>query len=331
MINPYYGATFFEWIGLFVSRMVSHAFFLQGDTRTLFSDDIQGIVFLLFSCNAAILGSFLLLKRLTMMANAISHTMVLGIAIVYFICKNISGIYLEHDHELPEMILFTISSFIALVTASATQYLARFRLIQEDAANAIVFSSLFALGITFISIFTKNAHAGVELLMGNPDALRLEDIQDILYALGMTIGVIFLLYRGFFIALFDPVFGKIGGFRPQAMIFLVLFLVSITLVSSFKAVGFIMSLAFFVIPPLISRQIARSLTSMILFSTAIGAGVSVASVALSRHILSVADVAVSTGALAVTTLFLFYILVLLGSLCFSARKSDEIRAMKQDL
>ncbi len=318
-MNPYVDTHFLSWFGVFFQRLLSGFTYLQHEPGTLFSDDIQAIVFALFAFNAAILGSLLYLKRLTMMANAISHTMVLGIVIAFYafksgFCSNGDGLDPNVIHP-SESLLFVASTVVALVTSGLTQFLSRFRLIQEDAANAIVFSSLFALGITLVSTLTKNAHAGIELLMGNPDALHSGDIPQIAIATAISVVTIGIFFRGIFIALFDPLYGKVGGMNPSFMIMIVLMLVSITLVSSFRAVGFIMSLAFFVVPPLISKLFAPSLKKMIGLSISIGVLVALSSVALSRHLLTVHDMAVSTGALAVTVLacaYLFSILVYMG-------------------
>ena len=335
-MNPYIDCNFIEWFILFFTRLFENLICFQ--SLTLFSDDIQGIVFLLFSCNAALLGSFLLLKRLTMMANAISHTIVLGVVLAFYAYQNGAFLFLcgenampNHSSYQPDIVLLFVSTCVALFTGFLTQILAKFRNIQEDAANSIVFSSLFALGITLVSTLTKNAHAGVELLMGNPDALHVEDISHIAISTGISCIIVVLFFRGLLVAFFDPLFAKVSGFRPFGMVFLLLALVSITLVSSFRAVGFIMSLAFFVVPPLIARLFSTSLKTMLFISISVAAVTSLVAVALSRHLLSVHNLAVSTGALAVSLLACLYVFsTVLHVFFFKMRKKRCLNSLKED-
>lgn len=311
-MNPYFNTTFFEWFQVAFERAY---LFISGQAQfSLASDEVQALVLAFFALNASILGSFLVIKRLTMMANAISHTMVLGIVFAYLFSSSHTA---SDDHSTfmdlypSETSLFLFSGLIAILTAFLTQVLSRHRLIREDASNAIVFTSLFAIGITLVSTLTKNAHAGGELLMGNPDALVASDIPRVAISTVVSCLAIVGLYRGLSVALFDEMFGKMAGLRPQVMVSLLLLFVSMTLVTSFRAVGFVMSLAFFVTPSLIARLYSHSMKQLIGISSLIAIFSSLSSVALTRHILTMYNIALSTGAFAVSWLVSLYLLALL--------------------
>ncbi len=182
-MDAYFEATFFTWFSLFFHRAWS------GFPGGLTSDEVQLFIFTLFASNAAILGSFLVLSRLTMMANAISHTMILGIVGSLYFQQQTGFRANSHHHGImphSDPLIFLFSTGTALLTSFLTRLLSQFRYIREDAANAIVFSSLFSIGITIISIVTRNAHAGTELIMGNPDALSQYDIFQVAVATGFA-------------------------------------------------------------------------------------------------------------------------------------------------
>jgi manganese/zinc/iron transport system permease protein len=303
-MDPYFDATFFGWFCILLSRIFSF------QITELFSDEIQLIVMGLFAFSASFLGVFLVLKRLTMMANALSHTMLLGIVVALMI----SSSQREGNVEFlspPDWAIIVASLAIGFLTGFLTQQLARVRLIKEDASNGMVFSALFALGVTVLSLWSRNAHAGPELLMGDPDALLTDDIPIVFFVACLTVFVGWLFLRGFSVAIFDSSFAVMSGFRPALFLHLLLAQVALTSISAFRAVGFVMTLAFFVIPPLVARLWTNSLRSLLMCSMCIGVGTVVAAVALGRHLLTVYYLPVSTGALAAVLLAVLYA----GALC----------------
>jgi manganese/zinc/iron transport system permease protein len=170
----------------------------------------------------------------------------------------------------------------------------------------MVFSTLFALGVTLLSLWSRNSHAGPEMLMGDPDALTTGDIPMVFFVACCTflIGLFFL--RGFQVAIFDSNFALLSGFRPSLLHHLLLALVALASVSAFRAVGFVMTLAFFVIPPLMARLWTHSLRSLLLCSVGVSVVTVIVAVALGRHLLTVYYLPVSTGALAAVLLAVLY-------------------------
>jgi len=297
-MDPYFSAHFFSWFWVFFSRL---PVLLTGQYEQLYLDEIQLIVMALFSISASFLGVFLVLKRLTMMANALSHTMLLGIVLAFI---------LSVRQPPAEWLVIVAALVVALITGVLIQELSRLWCIKEDASNGIVFSMLFALGITVLSVWSRNTHAGPELLMGNPDALQRSDIPLVfgVACVSVTIGLLFM--RGLMMAIFDPIFAALSGFMPALFSHLLLIQVALTTVSAFRAVGFVMTLAFFVIPPLIARRLTHTLASMLGCSVGVALGGVIVAVALSRHLFTVFFLPVSTGALAAVLLGIAYVVVL---------------------
>ncbi len=307
--NPYSRADFFEFFSILTKRIAS---FFHGDNLTLASDEIQILVLLAIAMQGALVGTFLLLRRMAMLANAISHTILVGIMATYLLLlvwgkRELALAGLPFSFSL-------VSALIAgLVTACFTEFLHRKAKVQEDASIGLVFTSLFALGVFCVTLFTHNAHVGTELVMGSADALKREDVASSWYALALTTSVIFLFFKEFKITTFDPLLARSFGISPALYNFFLLLLTSLVVMSSFRAVGVFMVLALLVIPPLTARLFCHSLFHLLGVAMAIGGGVSLIGVALSRHLLSIYGVGLSTGGVVVCSLTTLYVISILAS------------------
>ncbi|NGX47266.1 MAG: Manganese transport system membrane protein MntB, partial [Chlamydiae bacterium] len=144
-MNPYHGADFFHFFAIFFTRLLTW--------KTLASDEIQFFVLSLIAIASSLIGTLLVLKRMTMLANSLSHTILLGIVIAYLLLfKAGSGMPMNFQ------VLFIAALVTGILTTLLTQVLHRVIKLQEDASIGIVFTSLFALGILLVTLYTRNAH-----------------------------------------------------------------------------------------------------------------------------------------------------------------------------
>jgi manganese/zinc/iron transport system permease protein len=293
--NPYSDQDFFGFFGIFFSRLF---LFFTGKLpfEALVADEVQMIVLACVAVTGALVGTFLVLRRMTMLANALSHTILLGIVVAYLICETLT---------IPTLMIAALTT--GIVTTFLTEFLNRVIKLQEDASIGLVFSVLFALGIVLLTLFSRNVHIGTELVMGNVDALQRGDIGIVASVLGINALFFLLLYYGFKITTFDPNLARAFGFSPLFFNYLLMVQTSATAVGAFRAVGVLMVMAFFVLPPLTARLLTHRLPTLIGLSATIGAVASLVGVALSRHILTFCGVGLSTGGIVVIVLGLFYI------------------------
>ncbi|CCB92133.1 putative metal transport system membrane protein CT_070 [Waddlia chondrophila 2032/99] len=310
-INPYMGQNFLSFIAVFAMRM--RLFFTgQLGIQELVSDEIQVFVLAGVAVSSSLLGCYLVLRKMTMLANALSHTILLGIVVVYFF-----SVYMlpgsdgyAHLH-LSIRALLAASLLMGIVTTFLTEFLTKSAGLQEDASIGIVFTSLFALGIILVTLLTRNAHIGTEIVMGNADALRLQDLKLVLAVLFLNIALIGLFYKEYAITTFDSGLSKTLGFSPVFFNYLLMTQVSATAIGGFRAVGVLMVLALMTGPSLIARLLTNHLRSMLLLSAAIGIFSAFVGVALSRHFLSVSGLAFSTGGVVVCVIIALFLTVLL--------------------
>lgn len=321
--NPYHGENFF---GFFQQLLFRLYFFISGKGRIedLVSDEIQILVLTGVAVSCALIGSFLILRRMTMLANSLSHTLLLGIVCLYFFTQSSWVGDQEFFGFLPIQSMLIASVFMGILTTFLTEFLTKTAKLQEDASIGLVFTTLFALGIILATLFTRNAHVGVEIVMGNPDALHFKDLELVYLVAAVNILSFSLFFKEFTITTFDPGLSRALGISPTVFNYILMLQVSLTLVAAFRSVGVLMVLGLITGPPLTARVWTHSLKKFFCLSIFIGILSSVTGVALSRHILSMYGYALSTGGVIVSLLSLFYAgSLLLFTEIFNAKPKKE--------
>jgi len=312
MINPYSGQDFFGFFSVLFSRMF---LLISGKVPLdqMASDEIQCFVLLFLGLALAFLGSFLVLKQMTMLANALSHTILLGIVVSFLLFHSLFSIENLEGSFTSMKVLWIASLISGIFTVLLTQFCTKIFHLQEDASIGLVFTTLFALGILLVTLYTKNLHLGTEAVMGNIDALHFDDVKT---AAGLALVSLFfctVFFRGFYLTAFDSGFAKSLGWPTGLLDYLLMVLTAAGAIASFRAVGVLLFLSFLVGPVLISLRYTCSVKKLIGLSFLVSAASSLFSVALSRHILTVYKSPLSTSGLVVTVIFLIYLTVILSS------------------
>lgn len=299
--NPYSGADSFHFIETFFTRI----FLIIKGRAHLASDELQIIILSLIGASAALVGVFLIYRRMTMLANALSHSVLFGVAITAFFLR--ASFKLQGPHFNFKG-LFITALLTGFLTAFLSQLVSKVSRLQKDAAIGLVFTTLFAIGVLLISIFSRNAHIGAELVLGNVDALHIQDLPGVFLMFLLNLFIVSIFFRGLKLTTFDPIFAHMQGLSLSLYNYLTIFLLSITSIGAFRAIGVVLVLSFFVVPPLIAKLFTKSLQGQIAFAIGVGILASFCGVCLTRHILSVYQVALSTGGITVLSLYTLYFL-----------------------
>ncbi|HSL31641.1 MAG TPA: metal ABC transporter permease [Anaerolineales bacterium] len=220
----------------------------------------------------ALPGVFLVLRRMAMMSDAISHTVLLGIVIAFFITKNINS-----------PLLLIGAALMGVITVSLVELLNRTRLVHEDAAIGLVFPAIFSVAVILISRFAGDVHLDTdavllgELAFAPFNRLRLSGMDigpQALYSAGgillLNILFIVLLYKELKLATFDAALAAALGFAPAFIHYGLMTLVSLTAVGAFDAVGSVLVVAFMIAPPAAAYLLTDSLSRMLIYSALIG-------------------------------------------------------------
>lgn len=203
----------------------------------------------LVGLSCGFIGVLLILRRMAMMADAISHTVLLGIVIAYLITRELSGMH---------MLIGAVAA--GLLTSLFVQWL-HARGVQQEASIGVVFTSLFALGVVLISTRVGNAHLDIQhTLMGEITYIPWEltelpwigEVPEAVVLLSVVliviVAVILAFYKEWKITSFDPALAASLGIPVVLMHYVFMSLVSITTVASFDAVGAIMVVAMLITP-----------------------------------------------------------------------------------
>ncbi len=225
---------------------------------------------ILVGASGALLGTFLVLRGSAMLTDAISHSIVFGIIVVWLLTGHSAG---------PLQVVGAALTGVATVVLS--EVLARSRLVQMDAAIGLVFPALFAAGVLLINIYARNVHIDVDtVLLGEIgfvwlDTVSLAGHQVPLAVLTLSamllvnLGFVIVLWKELKLATFDVALAAALGFAPSVLFYALLTLTSATAVAAFDAVGAILFIAFVVVPPATALLLTNRLDVMIGLAVAV--------------------------------------------------------------
>jgi manganese/iron transport system permease protein len=246
------------------------------------------VVSVIVGAVCAVLSCYLVLKGWSLMGDAISHAVLPGIVIAFVL-----GIPLA------------IGAFVAgLSCALATGYLKENSRIKEDTVMGIVFSGMFGFGLVIFTKVETDQHL-LHILFGNMLGVTLRDLGETALIAGATLIVVLLKRRDFLVYCFDPNHARVIGLPVRALHYGLLVLLSLTIVSSLKAVGIILVIAMLVAPGATAYLLTDSFDRMLV----IAASVAVSSCALGTLVSFHVDGA--TGACIVLIQFLAFALAFL--------------------
>ncbi|KUP34769.1 iron ABC transporter [Bacillus halotolerans] len=226
---------------------------------------------ILVGVSCALIGTFLVLRRMAMLADAISHTVLLGIIGAFLVTKSLDGIP-----------MFIGAAVSGLLTAFLVQLL-HSKGVQSDAAIGVVFTSLFAVGVILLSVYGANVHLDIEhSLMGeiafvpwNTITVFGVDIGPkafwmLVVVLLFNITMVSVCYKEFKISSFDPQMALAIGIPVMLIHYLQMGMLSLTTVASFDSVGAILVVAMLIVPPAAAHLLTDRLLYMLIISAAIG-------------------------------------------------------------
>ena len=239
---------------------------------------------ILVGVSAALLGSFLVLRGNAMLTDAISHSIVFGIIVVWLITGQMSG---------PVQVLG--AAMTGVLTVVLSELLARSNLVRMDAAIGLVFPALFAAGVILISIHARNVHIDVDtVLLGEIGFVWLHTVTvwgvrvpvavaTLGVVLAVNLAFVLVLWKELKLATFDPGLAAALGFLPGVLHYAILTLTSVTAVAAFDAVGAILFIAFVIVPPATAYLLTRRLWLMVVLAVALSVAACVTGYFLALH------------------------------------------------
>ena len=221
----------------------------------------------LVAMTSGLLGCYLVLRKMSMVGDAIYHAVLPGIAVAFLLSGSRSSVPM----------LIGAAAFGMLCTWMIEVFTKKAR-VQEDASIGISFTWLFAIGVILITFFADQVDLDQEcVLYGEIAFIGFETWLSVPVAV-WTLGGLFLAiiaflyfgYKGLYITTFDPEYAATLGISVATWHYLLMGAVSVTTVFTFESVGAILVVAFLIVPAATAYLLTRKLLHMLLLSAGIG-------------------------------------------------------------
>ncbi|MDQ3310327.1 MAG: metal ABC transporter permease, partial [Gemmatimonadota bacterium] len=200
------------------------------------------------------LGCYIVLRRMALIGDALAHSVLPGVAIAFIVGAD----------------FFIGAAAAGIVTAGVIGWVTSSSRVKEDAAIGVVFTGAFALGIVLITLIQSKSVDLFHMLFGN--VLGVED-RDLYITAGITAGVLLtllLLYKEMLVHAFDPVFAAAIGLPARALHYLLMLLLSLTVVAALQTVGLVLVVAMLITPASTAYLLTDRFARMLGISAGIG-------------------------------------------------------------
>ena len=220
----------------------------------------------------AIPGTFLVLRKMAMISDAISHSILPGIVIGFFITQ-----------DLNSPVLILLAALTGIITVVLVEYIQKTGLVKEDTAIGLVFPILFSIGVILIAKNANDVHLDVdavllgELAFAPFDRLLISGVDvgpKSLWIIGSILMITVTLLIAFFkelkVSTFDAGLAASLGFSPAIIHYGLMSVASVTTVGAFDAVGAILVVALMIAPAATAYLLTTNLKRMLLYAVCFG-------------------------------------------------------------
>lgn len=246
----------------------------------------------------SVVGTWVVLRGMTFMGDAMAHGVIPGIAVAFLLDINLG----------------LGAAVSALVMVGGINVVGRRSRLPEDTSIGLLFVGMLALGVTIISL--RGSYAGdlTAILFGDALGVTSADVGWTAAAAVVTVLVTSALYRPFLALTFSPDKAEALGFRPRLAHAAMLTLVGLSIVVSFQTVGTLLVFAFLVAPPATAALVVRRVPAMIGFACGFGALAVVAGLLASFHLGTP-----SSASIAVTAVAEFFVVLVIREVVDAGR------------
>jgi manganese/zinc/iron transport system permease protein len=235
------------------------------------------VVGILAAVACALLGNFLVLRKMSMMGDAISHAVLPGLAVAFLITG-----------ARASLTMFIGAAVVGILTAVFTQWVSRFGKVDEGASMGIVFTTLFALGLLLIVQAADHVDLDAGCVLYGAIELTPLDVawRPQLFGYGWAVPravlvlapvcavnllFVLLFFKELRISSFDSELATTMGIHANLMHYMLMTLVAITTVAAFEAVGSIIVIAMLIVPAATAHLLTDRLDRMVWISAALAA------------------------------------------------------------
>lgn len=220
--------------------------------------------------SCGVLGCYLVLRRMSLLGDAISHAVLPGLALAFFLSGNLTVVP-----------MFLGAMTFGVLTAWLTQTLSNYGRVPEDSSMGVVFTSLFAVGVIMISQVGR-VHIDKDcVLEGAIEFVAIDTVpflgmevplvlRSLLPVLLLTVLFIAVFWKELKIASFDPMLASAMGFSAAVIHYLLMGMVALVTVAAFEAVGSILVVAMLIVPGATAHLLTDRLGWMLFWAAVVG-------------------------------------------------------------
>jgi manganese/iron transport system permease protein len=216
--------------------------------RALAASVIVGLV-------CATVGSYMVLRGLAFMGDALSHSAFPGVVAAYII-------------KVP---LYFGASIAAVGTALAIGWLSRQGRLRSDTAIGVLFAAMFALGIFLFSTIPNYVGDLFGFLFGNVLGISFGDLISLTVLAALVLATVLVFWKELLYATFDPLGAAASGLPVGRLDYVLLALIALTIVISLQAVGIILVVAMLITPAATAQLVSHSFGRLVVTAALIGA------------------------------------------------------------
>jgi ABC-type Mn2+/Zn2+ transport system permease subunit len=254
----------------------------------------------------SVVGTWVVLRGMSFLGDALAHGVLPGIAIAFILDVNT-----------------TVGALVAAAVMVAGINLVRNHSpLPEDAGIGLLFVGMLALAVVVMSS-NRASYSGdlSRFLFGSVTGVSASDLRWQASAAFVTVGASILLYRPLLVLTFDETQARLLGLRPRLAHTLLLGLLALAIVASFRTVGNLLVFAFLVAPPATATLLVRRVSSMMVVSAVVGSASAVVGILVSYHRASAAG-----ATMALVSVLVFFVVLAgrsaLGAIARKVRSAD---------
>ena len=216
----------------------------------------------------SVIGTWVVLRGLSFLGDALAHGVLPGIAIAFVMGGNT-----------------TIGALLAaLAMVAGVQLIRTASPLPDDASIGVLFVGFLALAVVVMSAQTgRGAGDLTRFLFGSINAVDAADLRTLALVAAITVGGVVVLHRALLVTTFDVTQARLMGFRPQLTHFVLLVLLALSIVASFETVGSLLVFAFLIAPPSTASMIVGRVPLIMVVAVGIGSVSAVIGLLISYH------------------------------------------------
>ncbi len=215
--------------------------------RALAASALVGLV-------CAVVGSYMVLRGLAFMGDALSHSAFPGVVAAYLL----NGPF------------YVGAAIAAVATALAIGWVTRRGQLRGDTAIGVLFAGMFAAGVFLFSLIPNYVGDLFGFLFGEVLGIGVSDLVALTLLSVVVLGVVAIFWKEFLYSTFDPLGAEAAGLPVVRLEYLFLALIALTIVISLQAVGIILVVAMLVTPAATAQLVSRSFGRLVAIAMAIG-------------------------------------------------------------